>query len=142
MSYATLAQLIERFGERMLVQLTDRGEVATGTVDEALVTGVLAATDATIDGYLATRYKLPLAQMPPQLLDLALAIAIYKLHPSEPDPKIGKDYDGAMKALAQISSGVIRLPAEGVEPASGGSAGVQTIDRDRELTPESMRGLI
>lgn len=142
MSYATQAQMIERFGERMLVELTDRGDVATGAIDAAAVARALSDTDAVIDGYLAARYKLPLVETPPQLLDLALSIAIWKLHPSEPDPKIAEDYKGAMKALVQISNGTVRLPAAGVEPASGGSAGVVTIDRDRELSPESLKGFI
>ena len=142
MTYASIDQLIERFGERMLVDLTDRGDVPTGAIVAPVVDRALADTDAVIDGYLAGRYALPLAETPPQLLDLALTIAIYKLHPNEPDPKIAKDYDGAMKALAQISSGIIRLPAAGVEPAAGGSSGVETIDRERELSPESLKGFI
>ena len=86
--------------------------------------------------------RLPLADTPPQLLDLALTIAIYKLHLSEPDPKISKDYDRALKTLSQISTGVVRLPAEGVEPAAATSSGVETIDRERELSPESLKGFI
>lgn len=142
MPYATSDQLIERFGERMLVDLTDRADVPTGTIDTAVIGRALADTDAVIDGYLAGRYALPLAETPPQLLDLALSIAIYKLHPSAPDPKIEKDYDGALKTLVQISTGVVRLPAAGIEPAAATSSGVETIDREREMSPESLRGFI
>lgn len=142
MPYATQALLIERFGERMLVDLTDRADPPTGAIGAGVVARALADTDGVIDGYLAGRYALPIADTPPQLTDLALSIAIYKLHPSEPDPKIGKDYDQALKTLAQISTGVIRLPAAGVEPAGATSSGVETIDRDRELSPESLRGFI
>jgi len=140
--YASSDQLIERFGERMLVDLSDRGDPPSGAIDAAVVARALADTDAVIDGYLAGRYALPLAETPPQLLDLALSIAIYKLHPSAPDPKIKDDYDQAMKSLVQISSGVIRLPAVGVEPAAATSSGVETIDRERDFSPENMRGFI
>ena len=142
MSYASLAQLNDRYGERLLIQITDRSETPSGVVDQAVVDRALADTDATIDGYLAGRYALPLAETPPLLIDLALAIAIYKLHPYEPDPKIAQDYKDAIASLQKIATGVIRLPAAGVEPESSGAAGVETIDRERPLTPESMTGFI
>ena len=64
MSYAAQSNLIERFGEAMLVALTDRAAVATGAVDAAVIARALIDTDAIIDGYLATRYLLPLSDVP------------------------------------------------------------------------------
>lgn len=142
MTYATLQQLIDRFGEHTLVQATDRGAVATGAIDAGVVDRALADTDAEINGYLAGRYVLPLVETPPLIADKALAIAIYKLHVFAPDPKIKDDYEQAMKALREIASGVIRLPAQGVEPAVTGNSGVRFIDRARPLTPESLTGFI
>lgn len=142
MSYASLAQLIDRFGERMLVQLTDRESPPTAEVVEAVVDQALADTDAVIDGYLGGRYALPLATVVPLLVDLALAIAIYKLHPYKPDPKIEKDYDGALRMLRDIANGTIRLSAAGLEPEARGDAGVQTNDRERPFTDENMKGFI
>ncbi len=142
MSYTSQNQLVGRFGERLLLSLTDRATPPAGVIDGAVVAQELANTDAVIDGYLAGRYALPLGSTPPLLADLALAIAIYKLHPFEPDPKIVKDYDGAIATLGKISQGVVRLPLAGIEPESGGAAGVETIDRERPLTPESMTGFI
>lgn len=142
MSYASLDQLVGRFGERLLVQLTDRATPASGVIDAAVVAQELVNTDAVIDGYLAGRYALPLASTPPLLADLALAIAIYKLHPFDPDPKIARDYDNAIAMLGKIASGTVRLPLAGLEPESSGAAGVETIDRERPLTPESMTGFI
>ena len=49
MTYATQAMLVKRFGERQLVQLTDRGEVPTGQIDADLVAQELANTDAVIN---------------------------------------------------------------------------------------------
>lgn len=142
MTYATVQQLRGRFSDQLLVQLTDRGDVATGVVDEAIVAGELANTDAVINGYLAGRYRLPLESVPELLVDLALTIAIYKLHNFSPEPKIKDDYDAAMKALRDISSGAIRLQVAGIEPTSSGSSGVQVIDRERPLTPENMIGFV
>jgi len=141
-TYATLAQLTDRYGERMLLQLTDRSKPPAGTIDTDVVDRALADTDAMIDGYVAGRYAMPLSEVPPFLVDLAQAIAIYKLHPAAPDPKIKDDYANAIKALEKIASGMIRLPVAGVEPESSGAAGVQVIDRERPFTPENMRGFI
>lgn len=142
MTYATLANLTDRFSEAMLVSLTDRGEFATGTVDVTVVNRALADTDAVIDGYLARRYALPLSVSQPLLTDIAGAIAIWKLHTSEPDPKIESDYKAAIAMLKDISTGVIALTAAGIEAPSTGGTGVQFTDRDRNMTQDNMTGLI
>lgn len=147
MSYATLEQLTTRFGEALLLQLTDRATPPAGAIDADVVARALADTDAAIDGYLAGRYALPLAATPALLVPIALALAIYALHPFTPEQKIADDYKAAVADLDRIAKGVIRLAAPGPSGAGGepqGSAvsGVETIDRERELTPESMSGFI
>jgi phage gp36-like protein len=141
-AYITLDQLIERFGERTLLQLADRSTPPAGTIDTAIVDRAVGDTSAQIDGYLAGRYLLPLDSTPPLLVDLAAAIAIYKLHIFTPNQKITNDYKDAIKALTQISTGVIRLPVAGIEPAASGATGVETTDRPRDFTPENLRGFI
>lgn len=142
MSYASQTMLVKRFGERTLIQLTDRGEAATGAIDADLVAQELASTDAVINGYVGNRYRLPLDPLPDLVADLALAIAIYKLHVFAPDQKIKDDYDQAIRTLRDIASGTVKLDAAGVEPASSGASGVQYIDRERPLTPETLTGFI
>ena len=142
MAYTSLDRLQRRFGAAMLVQLTDRGELHTGVVDAAVVEGVLADTDAVIDASLGVRYRLPLATVPPLVADLALAIAIYKLHVGEPDRKIERDHDQALRDLAKLASGAIRLDVAGLEPETSGAGGVVTQDRPRALTPGDMHGFI
>jgi phage gp36-like protein len=142
MSYVTLAQLTERFGEAMLVQLTDRAMPATNEVDAEVVDRALADTDAQIDGYLVGRYRLPLAETPAMITDIAASIAVYKLHRNTVSEKVKDDYNQALKALRDIASGVIRLSVEGVEPQASGSSGVRTADRDRDMTPDNLRGFI
>lgn len=142
MSYATIELLIERHGEPMLVQLTDRGDVPTGAIAAQIVARAIADTDAVIDGYLAGRYSLPLSDTPPLLTDLALSICIYKLHPMEAPTRVDQDYRDALASLAKIAIGTIKLPIADAEPASSGAAGVEIVDRDRDFTPENMRGFI
>jgi len=142
MPYTTLAKLTARFGQRLLLQLTDRAAPPAGVVNAAIVDQAIADTDGVIDGYLAGRYQLPLTDVPPQLADLALTIAIYKLHPFEPDPKIRSDYEQALKTLREIASGVFRLPIAGLEPAALNDSGVLTNDRERPFTEDNLKGFI
>lgn len=142
MTYATQTQLTQRFGAAMLVNLTDRAEVATGAIDTAVIDRALADTDAMIDGYLAPRYILPLAAIPPLLADVAMQIAIYKLHVTEPDPKISKDYDNALRMLRDIGTGAVRISAAGVEPAGASANGVVVTDRPRPFNAADMTGFI
>lgn len=142
MSYASQADLVKRFGTDLLVDLTDRASPPAGEIDADTVTRALADTDAVIDGYLKGRYRLPLSSTPPLLRDLAQAIAVYKLHRDTVADKIRTDYTDALKMLAAIGVGAVRLDVEGAEPESSGATGVRTTDRERPLTPENMKGFI
>lgn len=142
MTYCTLEDLIDAYGERMLVNLTDRDELASGVIDLPTVARALSGTDALIDGYLSVRYSLPLADVPPLIRDIAQIIAIWKLHPAGVDPKIEEDYKQALRSLEGLSRGLIRLSIDGAEPQSHGGMGVRVTDRERPLTAENLRGLI
>ncbi len=142
MPYATLATLTDRYGLAALVSLTDRGTVATGAVDPAVVDRALADADALVDGYLAGRYVLPLEAAPPLLTAIAAAVAFYSLHIGSPDDKVRKDYDDALRQLRDIADGRLRLPVAGVEPAVTGGSGVVTTDRPRPMTAENLTGFV
>jgi phage gp36-like protein len=141
-SYATLPQLIDRYGEPMLIELTDREDPPTEAIVAAVVDRALADTDAMIDGYLAGRYALPLAETPTLLTDLALQIALYKLHRNVASEKVQRDHDAAVRTLRDIASGAVRLSVAGLEPAGSDAGAVRTNEPDRRLTPGSMRGFI
>lgn len=140
MPYATLDELIDRYGENLLINLTDRA--GSGVVDADVVARALADTDAEIDGYLKLRYTLPLEATPPLIADLALRLAIWKLHVYEPDPKIRADYEDAKRTLKEIAVGTVRLDLAGVEPPGSGGAGVRVTDRERPLSEASLKGFI
>jgi phage gp36-like protein len=142
MSYATLAQLTDRYGARMLIGLTDRAELATGAIDADVVARALADTDAFIDGHLAGRYVLPLADVPVILTDLAQQIAIYKLHVYQPDQKIAEDYRQALATLRDIARGTVRLDVAGAEPQTQSGGGAVVTDRERPFSADKMTGFI
>jgi phage gp36-like protein len=142
MTYASQADLVDRYGTDMLVDLTDRATPPAGAIDAAVVERALNDTDAQIDGYLLGRYLLPLATTPVVLRDIAQAMAIYKLHRDTVADKIAADYKSALDTLKQVASGAIRLNVAGAEPASSGASGVRTTDRERDMTPGNLRGFI
>ena len=142
MTYTSLDQLKARFGEQTLIQLTDRDPVPTGAIVMSAIEDALTGADAEINSSLAKRYRLPLAEVPPQVADLALVIAIYKLHVYAPDEKIVKDYERALVTLREIARGDKLLDLEGIEPTVSGAGGVVTSDRPRDLTPDNLHGFI
>lgn len=141
MTYATIDHLLDRYGSRLLVQLTDRGELATGEIDTDIVDRALADTDAAINGRLV-KYRLPLTDVPELLVDLAQVIAIYKLHRFQPDPKIEADYKDAMATLRDISTGIVSLSIAGAEVPGSDGNGVRITDRERPLTADNLKGYI
>lgn len=128
MSYATKQDMIDRFGETELAQLTDRA--AGTTIDDDVLDGALEDADATIDAYVGQRYDLPLASTPRLLTTAACDIARYRLHEDHP-PEVARDrYDQAIALLKSIARGEAALDAGGTEPAaSPGSATVTSADR-------------
>ncbi|WP_027237249.1 gp436 family protein [Leisingera caerulea] len=142
MTYSTQDKLIKRYGESLLIELTDRAEVPTGQIDPTVVTDAITGAAALIDGHLQGRYVLPLSETPPLIEELAEQIAIYKLHLYEPDAKKVEEYKDAKATLRQIAKGEVRLPVQGVEPATQPGNGVRVNDRKRPLTPDNLKGFI
>lgn len=142
MTYASLDSLIRRYGEDVLLAVADRSSPPAGVVDVATVEDALNNADAVINASLAVRYRLPLTAVPPLVVDVAQAIAIYKLHRFAPDPKLQSEYDQAMRDLREIASGAKKLDLAGAEPPSSGAGSVMAIDRERDLTPERLKGFI
>lgn len=142
MTYATLALMTDRFGAETLERLSDRADPPAGAIDEEVIDRALTDTDGVIDGYLRNRYVTPLAEVPSQIADIALSIAFYKLHRWEPDPKIRRDYEDALRSLREIAAGTIRLTAETTAPTPNGETGARLTDRERPFTAETLKGFI
>lgn len=142
MTYASQNDLVKRFGEPMLLDLTDRASPPANEIDTDVVTQSLQDADATINAYLAARYALPLASTPDVIRSVAIDITIYKLHRDTASEKITADYNAALKTLNLLSSGVMRLDVAGIEPATNNASGVRVTDRERPFTADNMKGFI
>lgn len=143
MAYTTKAELIERFGEAMLIGLTDRADIPTGAIDDTVLNRAISDAAAIIDGYLKPRYQLPLTETDDLISKLAADIAIYSLHTGGASEKVEADYEKALKTLKAISEGTVQLAnAQGVSPEGSGGSGAQITDRERPMTEGNMKGFI
>ncbi|MCB1463257.1 MAG: DUF1320 domain-containing protein [Nitratireductor sp.] len=142
MPYCTVAQLTDRYGAQLLLQLSDRGDAVATEIDTDLFDRAIADGDAMIDGYLARRYALPLETTPALITDLSQVIAIYKAHGQTVSDKIREDYQTALKQLRDIGDGKITLDVAGAEPAAAGTNEVRTNEPERPFTPSKMTGFI
>jgi phage gp36-like protein len=129
MTYAVQQDLVDRFGNAEILQLTDRNN--TGSVDSAVVTRALTDADATINSYLATRYTLPLSSVPTKLVGIASDIARYSLYDDAATPQVTQRYEDAIQFLKDVSNGVasIGIDASSQAPAVAPQVQVQANDR-------------
>ena len=116
MPYATLADLTTRYGEEEIRQRTDR--TGSGVVDAAVVAQALADASAEIDAYLAGRFTLPLATVPPHLVRICCAIARYRLWDDAMPERVRVEYQDAVRLLESIAKGTVTLGLS-IDPVSG-----------------------
>lgn len=142
MTYAQTSDLIERFGERELIQLTDRTNTPQTTVDPVKVGRALGDATSLIDGYLSKVYGLPLASVPANLVKMCCDIARYFLHSNgvDKDSPIARAYAEAVAWLKDVAANRVKLDDGGVTPAPAeGSAGRVTGSQP-VFTRDSLRG--
>ncbi|HAK16757.1 MAG TPA: DUF1320 domain-containing protein [Acinetobacter junii] len=122
--FATLEAMIEKFGERQLIELTDNEQPYQDVINMNKLNAAMNEANSEIEGYIASRYSLPLQTTPPFLQSLACHMARYYACTgamSDNDP-IKSRYENAVKSLKEISKGTIALGGSPV----GESSPVQT----------------
>lgn len=126
MGYAAKQDMIDRFGEDELIQLTDRNNA--GVIDDAVLNGALADADAQIDPYLASRYSLPLAGTPVVIKRVACNLARYFLYDDAATEQVQKAFDQGISFLKSISKGEVSLGLDdgGAAPTTADNAEMQS----------------
>ncbi len=143
MQYATVQDMIDRFGETELIQLTDAANQAA--VQTARVQLKLDDAQALADGYLGRVFALPLAGCakpvgvgqieyvaPPQLTRIVCDVARYYLYDDlAPEAEVYRRFKNASAELAAIAEGkaVLGCPWGGApgEPAGAGPVAGETL---------------
>lgn len=142
MTYATQQDLIDRFGEKELKQLTDRANVPPTTIDDTIVGRALSDATELADSYLGKLYVLPLSTVPPALVKACADIARYYLHGKAAKDTILEDaFKQALAWLEKVAKGLVTIPAEGVMPAEAGGGSIRAKPNDRVFTRDSLRGM-
>ena len=140
MAYATLNDLVARFGQEELIQLTDRQGL--GVIDGNAVQAALVDADALIESYLAQRYALPVSPVPQLLKRIAADTARFLLHGNAATEAVRAAYKDALKVLSDLSDGPAVLPGaaaapKGVNPGAAGGQVVFTA-QDRRLGAQNI----
>ena len=122
MSYATPQDIINRYSNQDLVQLTNEDPAAI-TINSAVLQQALDDASAEIDGYLGARFVLPLSDPPSVLNRLAADIAMYRVQSLRPIHDLAdarKRYDDAVAMLTRVAAGELTLgiAADGRETAA------------------------
>jgi phage gp36-like protein len=164
MIYATVSDLVDRFGELELVQLTDFENIPPSVIDPARVEIKIGDACAFIDGYVGQVYRLPLAGCakpvtvpdaqpeyvaPPVLVRIACDLARYYLHDDlAPENEVYRRFKAAVKELEAIATGGAQLACPwGGSPgalitadAQSGGNEVWSTFSPRQVTDDSLKG--
>ncbi len=142
MQYATVQDMIDRFGEPEMIQLTDGGDLAE--VKAARIQLKLGDAHALADGHLGRVYALPLAGCakpvgvgaveyvpPPQLTRIVCDVARYYLYDDlAPESEVYRRFKQATAELQAIADGKARQVCpwggEAGAPADQGPASGET----------------
>lgn len=138
MTYATKQDMIDRFEDVELIQLTDRSGDALA-IDDVVLGRALDDADSEIDAYLMGRYKLPLQTTPKILVLAACDIARYKLYDNRVTEQVEKRYNDAVKLLTNIGMGKISIgPNSDAVPAPA-TSGPQVAADERVFSRDTLR---
>lgn len=143
MTYCTQQDLVDRYGQAKLVQLTDKTNRPQTTIDATVVSKAVADAGSLINSFLGKKYQLPLTTAAPDVLvTYACQIAWFLLH----GDTAGKDhparmaYEDARKWLDRVAAGAVIIEGAGeiIAPAGGGQ--IKTKGPERVFTRDGLGG--
>lgn len=130
MAYATSTDLINRFSEAEMIQLTDT--TGSGVVDAARLALELASASGQMDVYLGAKHALPITDatqgQADDLTRICCDIARYRLWNDAASDEVRLRYQDAMRTLEMIAKGILPLLtiSQADTPKSGTHVGTMT----------------
>lgn len=124
-TYAVKSDIDDAYGPDLLIKVADNDR--DGVPDQEVVDRALKSASGIINGYLQTKYTLPLPGTSSLLVELCVDIAVYKmcLLRSVRTQEMRVRYDDAICTLKDISSGKVVPVVDGddgsVDPGDGGT---------------------
>ncbi|CAM4094446.1 gp436 family protein [Acinetobacter pragensis] len=128
--YATVEAMKRKFGETLLIRLTDTEKPYQGVINMEKLDSAMQEANSEIDAYVGSRYPLPLQVIPPFLVNIGCNLARYYSVTgdlSDNDP-IKNRFESSIKTLTKISKGELTLggsPAGESKPVQTSSNNVQ-----------------
>ena len=105
--YASKQDMIDRFGNDEMIQLTDRS--MAGVIDDTVLNRALEDADGEINGYLGSRFTTPVSPVPTTLLRIACDMARYYLYDDNATDQVTKRYNDSIKFLKDIAKGDVSI---------------------------------
>ncbi len=140
--YCDQAQMVERFGEQVVLQLTDRA--GAGVIDAAVLGAAIADASAEIDMYLAGRYALPLSTVPLTVARLACVLTrdVLATGSDVSDERWSRQADDARKLLREIAAGKVSLGVDALAQDPAGEDGAQMVSGGRIWNRDESKGFL
>ncbi|MEW5903641.1 MAG: phage protein Gp36 family protein [Pseudomonadota bacterium] len=161
MTYATATNMLTQFAAEEIVQRTDQaiprlvsaamlktaaagGDMSGYTADEqaatatalALLNEKLLDADSMINGYLSSRYQVPLSSVPRLIMTTACDLARYDLYDDIATDLIKDRYKTAIKTLEAIGSGKINIGVDTLGNKPTGAGGAQMVSGGKVFSRE------
>lgn len=139
MAYITKDLMLKLFGEKELIELTDR--TTSGVIDDEVLNQAMATAEAEADSYVGVLYTLPLPTTPPALTAFVADIARYHLYDARPSDLVITKYENAVKWLTNVAKGVVSLGLKttDVQPTGGP---VAVVARDQVFTDTLFKKMV
>lgn len=130
--------MIDQFGEREVIALTDRDNL--GYLDGTVLERAAVRAAAFIDSHLVGRYALPLVGSFPLLLTYACDITRYYLSGSDVTEvdAVRTRYKDAVRYLEAVRDGTIKLGADSAGQAAPEPARISVVGGGRVFTGDSL----
>lgn len=143
--YATVTDMIARFGEVQIVRLSNPEDRTAEAPDEVKVNTALEDATALINSYIRGRYLVPIASPPKDIVRAACVIARHDLADTErssPSDEMTKGKAEVIKWLENIAKEIVHLdiPLAAVTGGNAVGSGPRISDRERIVTFDTLRG--
>ena len=129
MSYVTAQDMIDRFGSKELIELTDHDNA--GVIDDTVLQRALDDASAEIDGYLAAVYALPLSTVPNSVTRLCADMARYYLMGDRVTQAVSDRYKNAVAFLRGVADEKVSLGLDSAAAPALESGGPRIVAADR-----------
>lgn len=133
--YIQEADMVNRFGQDEIAQLTNRTNPLSGTYDATTLDQVISDAEAELNSYLADRYTLPLPTVPEVLPRLCCDIARFYLWGERANEVVTLRYQNAIKFLLQVASGAITLGLDATDKTQTMASGPSYQQLSSSTTP-------